>query len=113
MTTTEDELDQQTEAVYRDELLRRLYGHPTPNDVAGIISFRDAEDRAERLSAPDEALELLRCAQASGDEALARAIALRADTLAPLSDAWGGVIYEWAAGELARIGATREFGRGW
>ncbi len=98
---------EKTEAAYRDELLRRLFDAPAPHDAAAIISYRDAADRAERLTDPDEAIELLRRARMTGDDLLAKAIAVRAAGRAALSVAWGAVIYEWADGELARIDAGR------
>lgn len=48
------------------------------DDVAHRASFRDAQDRAARVDSPDQAARLLAQAERSGDEVLARAVAVRA-----------------------------------
>ena len=94
----EDAVDQ-----HRDELLRRLFSGPAFRDITSIISFRDAQDRAERLSTPDEAVELLRRARTSGDELLVTAVALHAAAQVPVSRSWAGVLDDWFNGDPADI----------
>ena len=88
---------------HRDELLRHLFTGPAFHDVTSIISFRDAQDRAERLSTPDEAVELLRRARLSGDELLVTAVALHAAAQVPVSRPWALVLDEWFNGEPTDI----------
>ena len=94
---------QRTVADHRDELLRRLFSGPAFHDVTSIISFRDAQDRAERLSTPDEAVELLSRARMSGDELLVTAVALHAAAQVPVSRPWARVLDEWFDGEPTDI----------
>lgn len=94
----------------RDELLRRLFA--SPRDVTALISWRDALDRTERLSTPDEAAALLRRARMSGDELLVKAIGMRAADCAPTSTAWAAVLDEWAADDEGRHSALAELGIG-
>ena len=60
-------------AVEREGLERRVWSNTRPEDVVG---FRDALARAAALKDPDEARSLFRRATLSGDQQLARAIAL-------------------------------------
>jgi hypothetical protein len=51
-----------------------------PGDkVSASISYRDATDRAQALTDPQDAMALLTTAERSGDELLARAVACQAD----------------------------------
>ncbi len=86
-----------TKGQHRAVLLRRLFDSPAPHDVASVVSYRDALDRADRLDTPAEAVALLRRARLTGDELLARAVAVRAADLVARSAAWGEVLDEWAA----------------
>ena len=54
-----------------------------PGDkVSASISYRDATDRAQALTTPHDAMNLLTTAERSGDELLARAVACQADAMA-------------------------------
>lgn len=69
---------------------------------AEAIAARDAADRADRLSKPAEALEVLRRATATGDNQLAGAVGRRAFELARQSmggsgAAWGEVVDAYLA----------------
>ncbi|WP_432504299.1 hypothetical protein [Kineococcus arenarius] len=56
------------------------------------MSYRDAQDRAARLSDPREALEALARAHRGGDDLLARAVAGHA-----VVNGWSDVVQAWAA----------------
>ena len=88
-----------TKEQHRAELLHRLLDSPAVHDAVSIISWRDAQDRAELLSTPDAAIKLLRRARLSGDRLLARAVARHAAARIPLSNAWRAVLDEWATSE--------------
>lgn len=60
-----------TNATTRSSLERRLFGVPNGVDA---ISFRDAQDRADRLENVDQAKALLARAHRNGDVALERAV---------------------------------------
>lgn len=63
----------------RRSLERRLFGISSAgNSDSASISYRDAQDRAERLETPGAAAALLARAESSGDDTLARAIAAHA-----------------------------------
>lgn len=95
-----------TEAARRSRekhLLRRLFGNPNSHDATSVVSFRDAQDRAERLKTPTEAAELVARARRSGDTLLARAVAMRALDMAignpAAANGWGSVLDTWSADE--------------
>ena len=84
---------------------------------ADAISARDGDDRAAQLKTRGEALALLARAESNGDQALARAIALRAFTEAqqPLSaGAWVPVLDAYCtsrptvATKLAELAEARQ-----
>ena len=83
------------------ELERRLFGLGGAGGLDGAaqaISARDAQDRAGRLTDPQEAAALLARAEQNGDPTLARAIAHHAlqqsrSAMTPSAgDAWEGVL---------------------
>lgn len=87
-----------------ETLLRRLFGNAAARDATSVVSFRDAQDRAERLTKPDEAVELLARARRSGDTLLAKAVGMKAlnETRAALPGAgseWVAVLNQWAHDE--------------
>jgi hypothetical protein len=59
----------------RLKLTAKLFGIPNHADPATILVYRDAEDRAAKLSDPDDAAAMLARATEKGDTLLARAIA--------------------------------------
>jgi hypothetical protein len=68
--------------------------HAQSSDPSAAISLRDALDRAAQVANPDEARQLLNRAVVTGDETLARAIALTAySNQGPqdLGDHWAAV----------------------
>lgn len=68
--------------------------HTQASDPTAAISLRDALDRAAMVKDPDEAQQLMNRAMVTGDEILARAIALTAYTNQgpqDLGDHWAGV----------------------
>jgi hypothetical protein len=82
----------------RAELQQLLFGNPRNSDSAAVISYRDAQDRADKLKDPQEAAALLERAIMSKDEFLGRAIAMRAMarlTLKGLGDGWAQVADRW------------------
>lgn len=68
-----DVQSQQRREARRVELTRSLFG--TPNDPAGVLSFRDAQARAEGIEDPVIAEYRLRRAIDGGDQMMARALA--------------------------------------
>lgn len=87
------------------ELTRRLFGG-TARDAASATSRRDAEDRAQRLSRPQDALDLLGRARMSGDVQLAKAVAQHAlgrVKALPAATAWAGVLDEWSVDEAPSV----------
>ena len=103
-----------------ETLLRRLFGNTAARDATSVVSFRDAQDRAERLVKPDEAAELLARARRSGDNLLARAVGMRAldqarSALPGASVEWATVLDRWAQDEppavdeaLTELGAIHQ-----
>jgi hypothetical protein len=82
----------------RSDLQQRLFGNPRSWDSAATISYRDAQDRAGKLKDPHEAASLLERAVMTGDDALGRAIAMRAIgrmTRKNLGDGWAQVADRW------------------
>jgi hypothetical protein len=59
----------------RLQLTAKLFGIPKHADPATILVYRDAEDRAAKLSNPDDAAAMLARATEKGDALLARAVA--------------------------------------
>jgi hypothetical protein len=89
----------------RNEIVRGLFGNPSPGDSTSVISYRDALDRADRVKTPEEAARLLRRAQQTGDTTLARAVAAKALDAAMGPDAngaWAGVVNTWGAEDAGR-----------
>lgn len=76
----------------RRKLAQKLFGIPAGADAATVLVFRDAEDRAAKITDPDELAPLLARATDRGDALLARAIAAHAD-----AHGWTGVAAAWAA----------------
>lgn len=80
------------------ELEQRLFGRDHLDQASDAISVRDAQDRAERLTSPSEAAELLRRAEDNSDSALARAVARHAgrradeEMLPAARDEWSAVL---------------------
>ncbi|MFL0276995.1 hypothetical protein [Mycobacterium sp. SMC-19] len=64
----------------RRKLARKLFGLPAGADPATVLVYRDAEDRAAKITDPDEYGPLMARALDRGDDLMARAIAARADT---------------------------------
>lgn len=99
-------------------LTETLFGAAPPT-AAETLSARDAIHCVARLTAPAEALDLLRLAMVSGDETLARAVAARAYEVARVDqagdrDGWEHVLAIWAdhaadpdVAELAAPGTRR------
>lgn len=60
----------------REKLERNVFGLPagTANDPARLVSFRDAQDRANRLTDRDDAEQAYKSALRSDDNVLAQAI---------------------------------------
>ncbi|MHA7261905.1 hypothetical protein ACX80W_01745 [Arthrobacter sp. TMN-37] len=72
-------------------LRRELFGMPGTADSHTAIAYRDAMDRAARITDEDEAARLLGMAEMSGDTWLAKAIAARG-----FQDGWNGVVNAYA-----------------
>lgn len=64
----------------RRKLARRLFGLPASADAATVLVYRDAADRAAKITDPDEYGPLLQRALDQGDDLMARAIAARAES---------------------------------
>jgi len=96
--------DETARAQREEKLLRTLFGNAAARDATSVVSFRDAQDRAERLVKPDEAAELLARARRSGDTLLAKAIGMKAlnearAALPGAGDQWVTVLNQWAQDE--------------
>jgi len=76
--------------------------------VAHRASYRDAQDRAERVESAGQAKRLLQQAERSGDELLARAVAVKAQDRRwkDVTDAYSETRPQWRAA-LENIGDTR------
>lgn len=61
-----------------DQINRTLGGFTAGSDPSAIIAFRDAYDRAEAITEPDTALQVLERARTVGDKVLAAALMRRA-----------------------------------
>lgn len=64
----------------RRKLARKLFGLPADADATTVLVYRDAEDRAAKITDPDQFGPLMARALDQGDTLMARAIAARADT---------------------------------
>lgn len=102
----------------RQSLEKRLFGlsSVTSSDPGQVIAYRDAQDRAARLTQSDDAAELFASAVRSDDATLAAAILARA-----LANGWNGIVAEYikqhpAAAEdlkdLAQLQQYDSFGAG-
>lgn len=96
VTELRSQLDTNTNGDRRT-LERRLFGLPANASASDAISYRDAVDRVERITKPDELGELMERATASGDTMLVRAGFARAWRLCgPFgSDGWDGLVQEY------------------
>jgi hypothetical protein len=72
--------------------LQRTVAGTVGTDSASIISYRDAQDRADKLESRDEANRLMSRALTSGDKSLASAIAQAA-----ITKGWNDVYEPYAA----------------
>lgn len=102
----------------KQSLEKALFGlsSVTSSDPGQIIAYRDAQDRAARLTQSDDAAQVFAAATRSGDTILAAAVLAQA-----LANGWSGIIAEYvkqhpAAGEdlddLAKIQQYDSFGAG-
>lgn len=88
------EMQDREKQIVADEILaleRRVYGTVGSSPDA-VISFRDAQERAERIESPMDGLRAMQRALTSRDEGLAQAILGRA-----LETGWREVVDEYAA----------------
>ncbi len=76
----------------RRKLAQRLFGLPAGADPAAVLVFRDAEDRAAKVTDPDELAPLLARATDRGDAVMAKALAAHAE-----AHGWTEVAAAWAA----------------
>ena len=90
--------DQAATSARHTTLERDLFGLTGFTDASAAISFRDAQDRASGITDERDALRLLNQAELSGDDHLAKAVALRS-----LQEAWPAVSAAYAT---ARPGAA-------
>ncbi|MEE2853505.1 MAG: hypothetical protein VX424_12750 [Actinomycetota bacterium] len=76
----------------KQSLERSLFGLSvvTSSDPGQIIAYRDAQDRAARLTNADDAREVFAAAMRSDDKTLAAAVLARA-----LADGWSSIIAEY------------------
>ncbi len=91
------------------QLMGQLFKNPDSRDPSSAISYRDAQDRAEALRTPAEALELLNRARRSGDALLVTAVAMRSldQAMGALGNsAWGEVVDTWSQGESSFVDAA-------
>jgi hypothetical protein len=72
-------------------LSKIVFGNARELEGADVIAGRDAQDRAARLTTPDEATAMLRRASQSGDDSLARAVAEAA-----FNNGWREVAQDYA-----------------
>lgn len=107
-----------------DELHRKMFGNPTAGDPQSAINFRDCQERAAQVKNAREAAALLKRAHQTGDEALGKAVAMKALEMAPMGGGWVSLINEWAElngvdaelteiSELTSGGAMKSLQRGW
>ncbi|APE15697.1 hypothetical protein BOH72_11180 [Mycobacterium sp. WY10] len=99
----------------KETLQKRLFGLPsmTSTDPGQVLLYRDAQDRAARLTLNDEATQAFTAALRSDDKILAAAIVSRA-----LEAGWRNIVNDYAeqnptAGEalkdLVKLGRYRSF----
>ncbi|BBZ62973.1 hypothetical protein [Mycolicibacterium monacense] len=76
----------------KQALEKRLFGlsSVTSSDPGQIIAYRDAQDRAARLTRSDEAAEVFAAAMRSDDKSLAAAVLARA-----LANGWDTIVAEY------------------
>lgn len=79
---------------YKQQLARELFGlsPATSSNPNEIIAYRDAQDRASRITSGDEAEQLLKTAELSDDKSLISAILARAFT-----EGWISIIDKYTA----------------
>lgn len=88
------ERDEQTRAA----IYKKRFGNAKSGDAASIISFRDAQDRVDRVRTVDEAAALLERAMMGEDDILGRAVAWKAfnHAVTPgLGDTWSPIVHRW------------------
>lgn len=96
----------------RESLERSVFGLPagTTSDPARLVSFRDAQDRANRLTDRDEAEQAYKSALRSDDTVLAQAVLGQA-----LTRGWSNVTDDYltrnpsARGDLNDLTAIKEY----
>ena len=81
----------------RDQLIRELFGNMNTTD-SRIISVRDAQDRASRVTNAEEASRLMNLAEQNGDTVLLRALARECASRSgdPLESGWRNLFTTWA-----------------
>lgn len=95
----------------RETLVRQLFRNPTPRDAASVVSYRDAQDRAAAVTG-EKAVELYRRAVRTGDELLARALAVRAAERGSFGGSgWSEVLDHWAGHEPGARDVLDELGQ--
>lgn len=96
----------------RQSLEKSLFGlsSVTSSDPSHIIAYRDAQDRASRLTQSDDATEVFAAAIRSGDKTLAAAVLARA-----LANGWSSIVTEYikhnpaAAEDLDDLAKIQEY----
>lgn len=106
--TTSTELRNQEDKLTNDKRasLERTISGPVGSDSASIISYRDAQDRADKLETQGEAERLMNRALASGDKSLASAVAQAA-----LANGWSKVYEPYAAQNPTIATAVEDLGK--
>lgn len=87
------ELQQEEDAIVKKhmESLERIVIGSVGTDPSSVINYRDAQDRAERLTDPNDAARVMTRALRSGDKSLATAVAQVA-----LANRWNDVYQGFA-----------------
>ncbi|CAA0136113.1 Uncharacterised protein [Mycolicibacterium vanbaalenii] len=87
----------------RQSIERRLFGLPSTSssDPNQLIAYRDAQDRASKVTESAAAQELFASAMQSGDRTLAaavvaRALALVSSSALPVGSGWARIVNEYA-----------------
>lgn len=101
----------------KQSLEKRLFGlSSVTNDPSQIIAYRDAQDRAAKLTQSEDATDLFASAIRSDDATLAAAIVARA-----LANGWGTIVAEYVVQhpsaaedlrDLAKLQQYDSFGAG-